>query len=201
MTNKLLKSVLSIGAVLAASGFAMQAQAHCVNETIATANPSAYQQDAYMFVCPANTVRVQGRASLSSGTQLAYQIAKGGFTSASVIDTTTGNGTCQLIPGGGPGGKDWEQVTAGATANINVNGGPGVYSLLVSKSTTAAASYGIEFHCMDSAGIELQPPVVWEQGGPGSVAGTGLTDALDFVANSNVLANDTNKDVNLVINH
>ncbi len=199
-----IKLAFSATALLAASGFAMQAQAHCLTQSIATANPSAFQQDVYNFVCPTGTASVVGKASLISGTQLAYQIGKGGFTFASTTDTTaSAAATCTTAVG--PGGFTWEILSAGTVGPISINGGPGVYTLVASKSTTAAATYGIEFHCMTGAngtGTELQPASgVWEQGGPLSVAGTGLTDGLDAVSGSSSAANDTNTDVNLTINH
>jgi len=196
-----IKLAFSATALLAASGFAMQAQAHCLNQSISTANPSAFQQDVYMLVCPSGTASLQGRASLISGTQLAYQIGKGGFTAASVTDTgSSATATCGTLSDG----TGREGITTGTpTSYISVNGGVGVYTLVASKSTTASATYGIEFHCMsgnNGTGSELGA-VVWEQGGPLSVAGTGLTDGLDAVSGSSSAANDTNTDVNLAINH
>lgn len=193
--------LLSSAVLLAASGFAMQAQAHCLTQSIATANPSAFQQDVYMFVCPAGTASVTGRASLISGTQLAYQIGKGGFTAASVTDTSAlSTSACGTLASG------MEGILTGATGYVSVNGGTGVYTLVASKSTTASATYGIEFHCMTGAngtGSELGGN--WEQGGPLSVAGTGLTDQLDAdaggVSGSSNAANDKNVDANLAINH
>lgn len=189
------KAVLGLGVVLAASGFSMSAEAHCLTQGITqTGTTNALQQDVYMLLCPAATTSIVGKTSLISGGAVTYQIAKGGYTSASVADSTaTSTAACTT---GTVNGYPQDYITAGQTAQISVAGGAGAYTLVVSKNSTTASNYALEFHCLGSNGVEIQPNNggVWEQGGPLSNSGIGAIDALDSVT-------DTNTDVNLAINH
>jgi hypothetical protein len=194
------KSVLA-SAMLLAAGYMGSVEAHCLaGQTITqTGTTNAIQQDVYMVSCPATTSYLEGKLSLQSGSAVTYQIGKGGFTAGSTSDASTtaglscvNNGTSEAI-----------SPAAGNSPTFSVTGGPGIYSLVASKNSTTASNYAIEFHCKTAANVELigttQATGTFEQGGP--AVGTGKTDALDAVPNSSVLANDTNTDINLVINH
>ncbi|MEQ1559601.1 MAG: hypothetical protein ABL933_11775 [Methyloglobulus sp.] len=54
------------------------------------------------------------------------------------------------------GGAISPAATAQAVANLS--GGAGQYTIVVSKDTTAAMNYAMEFHCHNAAGVELLAP-------------------------------------------
>jgi hypothetical protein len=196
------KSVLA-SAMLLAAGYMGSVEAHCLaGQSINATGTSAVQQDAFVLTCPTGTQSLVGRVSLgttgTAGSSITYQIGKGGFAPAIAVDTgTTANLAC--VTSGAS-----EALSGGATPSVTpstmvVNGGVGQYTLLVSKNTATASTYGIEFHCfsgLNGSGTEfvgLTPATgLFEQGGP--AVGTGGIDSLD-------VGTDTNTDLNLIINH
>jgi hypothetical protein len=214
MKNKFLKTALSVSVVLAASGFAMQAQAHCLTQTLASGSASsATQDDVYVINCPTGTTSVYGRLGLISGaTSTTYQFGAAGNGNTTATLNDTGASATMACKAAGTDGVAYEHLdpTKTPTAYASYAAIPGINTLVVTKNSASASSYAIEFHCMNGAAGGTAP-LGGELGGNFEVAGpglavppttpTGLTDALDAVSGSPLPANDTNLDANLVINH
>ncbi len=158
MKRATLKVILATSTLLAASIFAMTAEAHCVGvlgnfgaSGITAASTSAVQYDTYATVCPATTSYLKARVSRKSGTAtLNLEVGKGGFTAVSTTDASTTAGTqCD--------GAANESIGSGASAfTSNLVGGEGEYTMTVAKDGVAS-NYAMEFHCYDASNVELAP--------------------------------------------
>lgn len=189
-----IKLALSATALLAASGFAMQAQAHCLTQSI-TAGATATQDDVYLINCPTGTHSVYGRVALVSGAAVTYQLgAAGGSTQTTSDSTTSASATCRTA---GQDGVNYEHLNPAGTpsAYVSYTAVPGVNTLAVTKNSASTANYGIEFHCMSGSAGQTSPSNVaagTEIGGNYELST--VVDALDS-------GSDTNLDANLPINH
>lgn len=185
--------LVSAVALLAASGFAMQAQAHCLTQSI-TAGANSQQHDVYLFNCPAGTKSVYARVGLISGAAVTEQTAAASGGSSSVVISDAGASAglgCRLS---GQDGVAYEHLNpANNPSNyVSYTTGAGVNSLVASKNAAGSSNYGIEFHCMNGAAGSATP-----QGSEVTTANYELStviDALDVVT-------DTNVDANLPINN
>ena len=151
MLNKVFfKEVLIATTLLAASGYTVMAQAHCVGTTtdpevlfgassITTNSTSPFQYDSYVTVCPAGATGLSGKINKKTGGAtgaLAMEIAKGGYNHTTASDSTA---TAAAACSGG-------NTTAGSVTVPTLNGGEGQYTITVSKDTRACKnvrnSYG-----------------------------------------------------------
>lgn len=136
-----LKEFFLVTALLMASAFAMQAQAHCFdNNTITATSTGPFQFDVYHVSCPAGTTGVGGRIAQVGGTtgagEVAMEIGKG---SAHTFAQDTGNSAQNCNAAG--------DVPSGYTTVPTLNAGSGTYVITVSKDTTSTSTYDFSFHC------------------------------------------------------
>ncbi len=167
----ILKATLTAATLLAASGYTMMAQAHCVGigdnfgaSGITAASTSQFQSDTYVAVCPAGfgATKMVARVSKRSGTlnhPITVEVGKGGFAHAFATDTTTTAAT-QCVGGA---------INSGASGTATVTGGEGQYTIIVSKDS-AAMNYAMDFHCETAAGVEVDPESQSGVIGPDSTA-------------------------------
>jgi hypothetical protein len=186
------KTTLTATALLAASGYTVMAQAHCVGlNTVpaellfgasqvgdATFNSGQafpqYQFDTYVTVCPAGATGLSGKINKRSGAagSVGMEIAKGGYGHTNAADAAaTAGASCA-------GGN----TTAGSVIVPTLNGGEGQYTITVSKDTTTAIQYAMEFHCLGGAGDLPESQSILDAD-PLNDAGTEVTGEIDRVQN------------------
>ncbi|MEQ1560526.1 MAG: hypothetical protein ABL933_16520 [Methyloglobulus sp.] len=151
MLNKMFfKEVLIATTLLAASGYTVMAQAHCLNNQTITNNSNNFQWDTYVAVCPAGTTGLSGRISKQAGTgSVSMEIGKGTFAHTTASDATITASSCDAVTG---------NITAAASAVTvpTVNGGPGQYTIMVSKNSSNSHTYDMEWHCVNNDAPEGQ---------------------------------------------
>lgn len=216
MKKDFLKAVLSASTLLAAAGYGMVAQAHCVDgQSISTVNPSALQDDVYVAVCPTGTHHFTAKVGVAAGTPtLMLEVGKGGVTSQTthpvVSDTVAGGGgACQTLVSG------QETLTGTPSPSaIVTGGGAGQYTMVVSKnSASQVTNYGLEFHCYNAVAesFATELALVRQQGSnlaanlPGAAASTYFpivnvapTNGKDTLDVGGV---DSNVEINLILGH
>lgn len=204
MINKMFfKEILIAATLLAASGYTVTAQAHCLNDQTIVNNSNTFQWDTYVAICPASATGMSGKISKQSQTgggagTVSMEIGKGGFghTTASDASSVAAGSTSSCNAGGNIA------LTGAATAATvpTLSGGPGQYTIVVSKNSASTTTYDMEWHCVDTvAPIDPLVDAPDQQGGP--LVGLGLTDSLDAVSGSALIANDTNDEINIPFNH
>jgi hypothetical protein len=180
------KTTLTATALLAATGYTVMAQAHCVGtstdpevlfgaSSITTNSTSPFQYDSYVTVCPAGATGLSGKINKKTGGAtgaLAMEIAKGGYNHTTASDSTA---TAAAACSGG-------NTTAGSVTVPTLNGGEGQYTITVSKDTTAAIQYAMEFHCTGPSG-DFPESQSFLDADPLNDAGTEVTGEIDRVQN------------------
>lgn len=172
MKHNVLKATLTASAILIASAYTLSAQAHCFGtngnfgaSSIVASGINANQYDTYVMVCPAGTTGVNGRINKGSEgaggngfDPIRLRIAKGGYASTSSQDTSqTAGAACNPL--------DPDVVNAGGVAVSTVAGGPGQYTVVVSKGSNSSINYAAEVHCVGNDNPDAQsvidpaPPV------------------------------------------
>lgn len=146
MKKDILKAVLSTATLLAAAGYGMMAQAHCINNATITNNSNAYQMDVYVFECPVTTTTgVSAQVSNQSGAPVSVEVGFGNTHVTSTIDSTAAgaaaNSTCNAAGN--------IAFAGGATGSNTVtkSNGPGVYTVMVSKNSASSSTYDLGIHC------------------------------------------------------
>ncbi len=185
------KDILIVVALLAASGYTVMAQAHCLNNQTITNNSNNFQWDTYVTVCPAGATGLTARVSkqLTGTGTLSLEIGKGGFGHLTSNDAAVTVSSCDAVTG---------NITpvAATPGQLALNGGAGQYTIVVSKNSANIHTYDLEWHCTGVPG-----DIPEQQGGPLVGVGLGLTDSLDAVSGSALIANDTQEEINIPFNH
>jgi hypothetical protein len=147
MLNKVFFKEVLIGAtLLAASGYTVLAQAHCVENATITNNSNAYQMDVHVLNCPAGTTGVSGKVSNQTGASVGIEVGYGNTHVTSTIDSTpVGVGQTSICNAAGD-----IAFTGGAAGSslVTRNGGPGLYTVMVSKNSASNATYDMAIHCV-----------------------------------------------------
>lgn len=186
MLNKVIfKEVLIATTLLAASGYTVMAQAHCIGGNgnfdptgiaapltvpiINAVSTSPFQIDSYTTVCPLTTTHVTaGIAKRTGGATgvVALEVVKsnGIGNHLTLSDSAANiNAVCDVAnvddinpAGGGVFSGNYIPTFGGAG---------GEYILNVTKDLTATAEYAVQFHCWNGA-VEVNPLAPAPAGGP-----------------------------------
>ena len=163
MLNKVFfKEVLIATTLLAASGYTVLAQAHCVDNATITNNSNAYQMDVHVFNCPTGTTGVSGKVSNQSGAPVSIEVGYGNTHVTSTIDSTSAgvnaNSVCNAA------GDIAFAGGASGSSLVTRNGGPGLYTVMVSKNSASNATYDMAIHCVgnDVPSAPSNPATDWD---------------------------------------
>jgi hypothetical protein len=102
-----------------------------------------------------NTTKLIAVVNSHSGSAVSVRIAREGFTPSAVYtdstpNATNWNATTCLAPGAPTNFNQWAVLNPTTVAQGSAANGNGDYNILVTKATTAAATYGLAFHCQDT---------------------------------------------------
>lgn len=195
MNNLFLKTIVIPAALLASVGYTGIVSAHCRDGL--TLPTSAGGADLYRVKCftdpgadspnPASKLfaKVQLQSATVVGQSVGLQIGKEGFTQSILVTDasfTAGDVTDPL------GDESCTAPNAsGQTALIPVpdsNGGNGDYNILVSKRGGSAKTYGLVFHCQDTAGAHTGTSEVVAGSAASELTGnSSLTPDIDLLIN------------------
>jgi hypothetical protein len=189
-----LKPALLAAAVLSISAYTGLASAHCFNGEMISSTTT--QHDLFSVHCDVGVGLLARVNNQVGGGTVTLEIAKPGFQPKLTSDAVSG-GAINLATCIAPAPSAAVTLRGGSGA---INSSKGDYNILVSK-TGAVKTYGVIFHCVDNAGVEVAPAAATHEVSVGiNLAPFGVVpnviDPLEIVRN-----NLYSPDIDLTIDH
>jgi hypothetical protein len=137
MIFKIVKTIAVTITLLTGCVLSLTAEAAAISGTLGTSIVAA---DSYTFTCPTGTtqsrIRVMDLNTITNRTATVYaRFGEDGSPTLTVFDT--------------------ESTSTGSANAINTSDGPGIYNLVVNKSTVNLEDYVVVAECLNSLGTLL----------------------------------------------